>query len=202
MNFSGGINLIHNNYNLGIKLNYQYFLARGFLMNEVNVSNKALMKNHLLGLNIVNKFRETRLVQPSFSISFASEVYTNYRNKYLDRKDYYAKISSFYMSNSWSDNINIYHSTPFVGDLLVGCDFRIYKGFSANIGIGYGLRIIRVQYANVTFPAGQQPSTPIKEEKLGKPYSLPLHYMVIQGGLSYAFDVHKKKPKTKEHENK
>lgn len=193
VDFNGGINLIHNNYSLGLKLSSQYFVARGINSYKgAKFSYKGLMKNYLLGLNIINRFRERKIIRPFVCIDLASEVATNYRNRYLREVDYYPHISFFYSPSPWNRELNIYHSTPFVGDLLAGCDFRIYKGFSANIAIGYGVRVLRVQYAEVTFPAGQQPSAPISEEKIGNPYSSPLNYMVIQVGLSYAFSFQKK----------
>lgn len=196
VDFNGGINLIHNNYSLGLKLSFQYFEARGKdIYNGAKFSYKGLMKNFLLGLNIINRFREKKIVRPYFSIALSSEIQTNYKNKYLRKVDYYPFVYLFQTSAPWNKEVNIYHSTPFVGELLAGCDFRIYKGFSVNIAIGYGVRVLRVQYAEVTFPAGQQPSAPISEEKIGNPYSLPLNYMVIQVGLSYAFSF-QKKPKT------
>ena len=195
MNFSGGINLIHNNYSLGIKLNYQYFIGRGQLLYQDKGVNKGLMKSHLLGFVITNRFREKKIVRPYFSIALSSEIKTNYKNKYLRELEYDPISFSFVAFNIWNTELNIYKSTPFIGDLLVGCNFRIYNELSINLAFGYSVRVIKAQYARVTFPAGP-PSTPIYEEKIGRPYSLVLNYMTIQLGLSYAFDTHKRKPKT------
>lgn len=195
MNFNGGVNLIHDNYSLGIKLSYQYFIGRGQLLYIDNAVNKGLMKGHLLGFVITNRFREKKVIRPYFSIALSSEIKTNYKNKYLRELEYDPISFSFVASKIWNTELNVYKSTPFIGDLLVGCDFRIYKGFSMNLAFGYSIRVIKVQYEKVTFPAGP-PSAPIYEEKIGQPYSLSLNYLTFQLGLSYAFDIHKKKQKT------
>jgi len=111
-------------------------------------------------------------------------------------EEYFPLEFFMFSYDTWHRELNIYHSTPLIGDLLVGCDFRLYKGLSVNASFGYGLRVLKIQYARVTFPAGQHPLAPVYEEKIGRPYSLVLNYMTIQLGLSYAFDTHKRKPKT------
>src|SRR5690554_5713505 len=94
-----------------------------------------------------------------------------------------------------STAINYYQSTPFISTFLAGCDFRLYQGLSINTAFGYGLRVIKVQHGKLYYHPSVN-GKPIKEEKIGTPYTLPVNYLTLQLGLSYAFDISKKKTKT------
>ena len=190
-----GFNVIRDRYSLGISGSYQYFKCRQQLVITPHVKNKHSLNSHFIGLIITNRFRETKIVRPFFSIGLLTEISTDYKGKYLDTEDYDpVKYANTY-SMSGSTNVNYYQSTPFIGEFLVGCDFRVYKGFSANLAIGHSVRVLKVQYGMLYYNPSVK-DKPITETKIGSPYTINLNYMTLQLGLSYAFDIHKKKQKT------
>lgn len=194
-NINGGINLVHQDYNLSIRFGYQYFVCKQQV--SINFSEKVreTMKGNLIGLIISNKFRETKVVRPFFSIELSTEIGTNYKEKYLGAENYNIDKYITTASYIWNKNINYYQSTPFIGNLLVGCDFRLYKGLSVNAAFGYGLRILKAQYGTLYYYPSVQ-NKPATEIKIGNPYTLGFNMLTLQLGLSYAFDIHKKKQKT------
>jgi|GEM_PF-1695454 len=196
-NVNLGLNIIHNRYSLGIKGSYQYFKCREQLVLVPHVKNKHSIKSRFIGLNIVNRFRETKIIRPFFSIELSTEIGTNYKEKYLDAESYDPVIYFSSLYQSWDIRINYYKSTPFIGNLLVGCDFRLYKGLSVNAAFGYGLRILKTQYGKLYYHPSVQ-DKPIAETKIGNPYTVGLNYLTLQLGLNYAFSFHKKEKKASE----
>lgn len=197
-NFGIGVDFSKNNYGLGIRLGYQCLISKQQVDTKIWQVKKAVLNSHLISFGIINRFRETKIIRPFIRIDFSSEVATNYKNKYLDALNYIPERYFLPFETSKYKKLNIYHSTPFVGDLLFGSDFKVFKGFSINVSLGYSIRVIKVQYAIIGFPLGPQPSVPIYEEKISQPYSLALNYLTFQLGLNYAFSFHKKEKKASE----
>lgn len=193
---SFGADLVYNNKcSLSIKGEYQYLYCKERLLVEPHMKNS--IRSHFVGINLSYRIRESKIIRPFIGFGIITELITNYKNKFLSTEDYDPQI--IFAPNYQSTvaiNTNLYQSTPLIGSLLLGCNIKIHKELSANISLGYSLKILNSQYAVLYFKHNIS-NEPILIEKIGQPYSLALNYMTIQLGLSYAFDVHKKKPKTK-----
>ena len=197
-NINGGVNLANTNYSIGIKAGYQFFICRDQTVTNPYVKNKFIMNSHFIGFVITNRFRENKIVRPFINISGSTEVKTNYRDRYLSTETYNPTvISSGNYDNVIGIKTNFYQSTPFIGSLLIGCDFRIYKDLRVNLALGYGLRVLKTRYGMLTFHPEQSTMKPVKTEYISEPYTVAFHMLDFQLGLSYAFSFKKKEKQAK-----
>ncbi|OJX36997.1 MAG: hypothetical protein BGO87_14555 [Flavobacteriia bacterium 40-80] len=145
------------------------------------------MKYHLLGIKL--KYRVLnieRRVSPFFEITGLTEVGTNYRDSYISYSWRPTTYASEFSNLSYSSRF--YAGTPFVGNLLLGCDIRLVHGLHLNISAGYGLRVMLTRYA--IWSKGYMLS---KEQIHERSVSTKnLHMLDFQLGLSYAFSFKKK----------
>lgn len=193
-NIKGGVALQKLKYSIILTCDYQFLFCRNpsFAYQKM-YSNKYIMRSHFLGMNLIFRLREQKIIRPYIGVSLLTEINTNYKDRYLSSPNYYPV--SLYLPNieAFNADINFYKSTPFIGDIMVGCDFRLYKGLSINGSIGYEIRIIKSQYGILHYQANNpNPTVSI----IDNPYKLGFNMLTIQFGLSYAFDIHKKQPKT------
>lgn len=136
---------------------------------------------HMLGGGV--KYRllnDNKIVSPLFGMMLLTEIASDYRGKYLL---YYRPVDYF---SSLYDT-RYYVSTPILGNITIGCDFRLTRGLHINIGFGYGYRFIKTRYDKWAF---------IESEMSMKKYSVEenkqFHFLDVQVGLSYSFPLKKK----------
>lgn len=195
IDIKGGVILKKSNHSISIMGSYNYFFSRDkFIIYQEMYTKKFIMQSHFLGLTITNKFRETKIVRPFVSLELSTEISTNYKDKYLNAPDYYPVPPYLSSIVAFNANVNYYKSTPFIGNLLVGCDFRLYKELSVNTAFGYGLRILKAQYGTLYYHPSVQ-NKPATETKIGNPYTLGFNMLTLQLGINYTFSF-KKKTKT------
>ncbi|MBN9293184.1 MAG: hypothetical protein J0G96_04305 [Flavobacteriia bacterium] len=147
------------------------------------------LQSHLLG--IIFQYRilsNKRRFSPFFEIKGLTEVGTNYKNGYMSIDYWFPSIYPEEFSK-WVYSSRFYVGTPFVGNLLLGCDIRLTGGLHLNISAGYGLRVMQTRYADWLYDP-----VPPKEEIYKKPVKTRNFQMLdVQLGISYAFSFKKKK---------
>ena len=190
-NISAGIRTALKHISVGTSLQYQ-------LLRTGNEKNNRLFSN-LLGAEINIRFLDTKKVRPNIIFELSTEMASNYKEKYLSTKVYYpVKFDHVTLPGNFNSSANIYRGTPFVFHVVAGCDFRLSDHFSINVGIGYGVRMLRSIKANLTFNHNQSKTDPIKTEYISEPYTVAFHMLDFQIGLNYAFSFHKKEKKADE----
>jgi len=202
-------NFSSSNLKIGLKLKNEKFSVGIFIGNQLLtkriskmyfIKERSYMISNSLGLGFDFRFRENKRIRPFIEINGFTEILTNYEGKTLYPKDFYPTEIYYSGLNQKELQINgyTYQSNPFIGNFLVGCDFRIYKGLSANFAIGYGLRILKMRYGMLTFYSEQSSSMPDKVEYIGSPFTINFNMLTLQLGLNYAFSFHKKDKKASE----
>ena len=154
------------------------------------------LASNLLGVGTGVRFFEKSRVRLFFNAQILSEVYSDYKGKYLNIKSYRPN-SSFYVAPNLptyekSIKRNIYEGTPLIGDFLVGCNVKIVDELSLNISVGYGIRILKSQYTYLYFNTDVSTTVPVATQHIDKPYNVVFHMVDFQLGLSYAFSFKKK----------
>lgn len=190
-----GSRFIFGNKSFLVSLQYQWFKTGGESQDQTKLT------SNLLGLGTEIRFFEKNKVKLLLNVQLMSEVSSGYRNNYL-RKQNYRPIKHYHVlpiSNYSGEKVetNIYKGTPFIGNFLIGCNVKIVNELSFNFSVGYGLRVLRSQLANLTYIYAVSLTEPTKEENIDKPYLVPFHMLDFQAGLSYTFSM-KKKSKTEE----
>lgn len=177
----GGIAFQKKRYSLEFKGTFQHLICKG----------EQIMKSNFIGISITNRFRENKIVRPLIIVELSTEINTNYVDDYLDERFYSPIKFSSPSSLPWYFNVNLYKSTPFIGNLLMGCNFKLYKGLSMNVVLGYGIRVIKLQYAHLEYVYNSA-EIPDKIHTINKPYTLGFNMFVVQTGLNYTFSFKKK----------
>ncbi len=207
LGITSGVQLDFNSVSETIGISYQRennfeFEKYGYVSpNFTYKSNFLGISNNLLFLSPKKRFR------PLVKINILTEIKSNYKGGFLwdnDRgnlltlENYNITPSSQKITTSPSPNnpaghyytSNFYHSTPFVGSLLVGCDIRLVKNLHLNLSLGYGLRVMKTQ--NTQWINGEDVSQKLKTSPIETHY---FHMLDCQFGLNYTFSF-KKKQKT------
>ncbi len=184
------------------------------------------MNYHLLGGGF--KYRvlnPSKIYSPTIRLSALTEVGTNYAGKKLEL-DYYSE-SSYYMpvhffpsntpgeihssENYHTDDVVYFYvydyiSTPFIGTIFIGNEFKLMKSLFLNIAIGYQCRVVRTHYKiwqnNIYDPSlVVEPTTKIVDRykmKNTKNGNIDLvHYCELNVGFNYIISF-KKDSKSKE----
>lgn len=171
------------------------------------------MTYHLLGgglkYRILNK---SKIYSPTIRITALTEIYSNYRGNHLSFGRYGDFI--FFPSNEITPHFNISHnkgepdkllyyqtydyiSTPLVGSIFLGNEFRIFEGFNINVELGYLFRAVRA-YHKKWEPNAPEPKTEIVETHRIKNSANGetefIHYFEFGIGINYTFPFHKEKP--------
>lgn len=153
-----------------------------------------IMNNHLLGGELnYHVLNESKKISPMLGLTLLTEVASNYGGKYI--RNYGPHNHPRPNWNNYNNSISYYDSdyyasTPFVGNIVLGCDFQLIKGLNFNMALGYGVRIMKIRYkkwdADQSEPAGDlSDKYSLKEGKL-------LHCIDLQIGFNYAFPFKKK----------
>ena len=145
------------------------------------------LQSHLLGIALGYRILSNeRKVSPFVGISAVTEVGTNYKDKYISRDLAPSIYPEEFSKLSYSSRF--YAGTPFVGNLLLGCDIRLVHDLHLNISAGYGLRVMLARYA--VWPKSYVLSKEQIHEHSVKTRNF--HMLDFQLGLSYAFSLKKK----------
>ncbi|MBN9293189.1 MAG: hypothetical protein J0G96_04330 [Flavobacteriia bacterium] len=155
-----------------------------------------LMQNHFVGGTIQYRIlSESKSISPVVEMTALTEIASNYRGGYI--KDYGPQKfpSAYWTSYGNGLQIDYYHSdyyisTPMIGNLLIGCDFRIINGLNINVALGYGYRIMKIRYKQ-WHPDEQEPWADLSGKYNLKDGDL-LHCVDFQIGLNYTLSVKKK----------
>ena len=152
-------------------------------------------KSHTLGGSFkYHLLSNQKKVRPYFGLSILSEVATNYRDGMMTRNSFFIidrPINSF--TNYYLSNIsNFYHSTPFLGTLSLGCDFRLSEHVRLNLSAGYALK--KMKYKYLEWSDGDDYREMLKSAPVE---SKMFHFINAQLGLNYTFSIMKSKENTK-----
>jgi len=178
----------------GFSSNFMSYNTYGGVYDEDLYTYKinSLQRNHFLGvslkylfLNIEAKYR------PFIDIKILSEISSNYKNGRLMENNL-IPMNHPYGTGQFPTPFysTLYHSTPFVGSAVLGCDFRLIESLHLNLGIGYGFRIMKTKYASwyenedLNVVAQDKPTKNIRS-----------HMIDLQLGLTYAFSLKNKEQK-------
>jgi hypothetical protein len=161
------------------------------------------MSYHLLGITSSFIFKKVRWkAKPLLQMSGMTEVYNNYKlgvlsENYFPTKEPLPLVGKSYNYNTHEiTNIyqaNFYHSTPFIGNIMIGFNFQIIDQLHFALTAGYGLRVMKTKHLN--WLEGDNYLENLNAKFVETHF---FHAFDFQLSLSYAFDIHKKKPKTKE----
>lgn len=171
---------------------------------------------HLFGGGLKLKFRDAeKLYNPLIKLSILTEIDSKYRGgklmksfadnnteiNFLPTKSYYTKTYSAGLPPTpMVDYHYSYHyiSTPLLGSLFFENEFKIRKGISLHIGIGYLLRMVRYAYNEWT------PDMTEPEIRITKTHSLKettdrkietVGHLEFEFGISYNFSFGNKNNK-------
>ena len=152
------------------------------------------LQSHLLGGGFQYRIlsREKRF-SPYIELTALTEVGTNYRDGYLNVDGRYPmdEPSSFSFTKPETTfyYAKFYHSTPFVGSAIVGCDIRLTENLHLSVGAGYGYRGLKTRN-NVWWNKKED----MTKERLYNDYPTQTawyHTIDVKLGISYAFSLKK-----------
>lgn len=96
---------------------------------------------HMLGVGCEFRLlKYTKKISPTLGTMFATQIRSNYLNGVFDHNFIpYKGSNPDYMYSSFL-------GTKFLGNLILGCEFKLLKNTFISLGAGVGLRDIRVKY--------------------------------------------------------
>lgn len=97
------------------------------------------------GLGIGGVYRvlgSEKRISPFFQLNVLTEATS--RNTY---SDFYLTSSLQPTYKDWEEERR-YVSTDFIGDLYVGCDFKLMENLSLNLGVGISYRYVRIAHVD------------------------------------------------------
>ena len=150
-----------------------------------------ILQSHLLGGGINYRIlNNEKRFSPFIEINASTEVATNYRGGFLDIGDLFPTDYgyTYNIDNTQFYYSAFYYSTPFVGNILLGCDVRLVDGLHLNVGAGYGLRGMKTR--EIYWDEGTEPSEELRnvDPKFTKWFNM----IDVKLGISYAFSFKKK----------
>ncbi|MDD2983801.1 MAG: hypothetical protein PHQ74_10475 [Crocinitomicaceae bacterium] len=158
-----------------------------------------IFSSDLLGIDTELRLFEKSAFRLFFNLQLMSEVYSKYKNGYLELEEYVpVKKYYFYPTSSNSTGTvrtNIYRGTPFLSNVLIGCNLQLIESMSLNVSAGYGLKVLRTQEATLLFDKSVSLSEPKSIILEKQPYFVTFHMFNVQVGLNYVFSM-KKRSKT------
>lgn len=167
---------------------YQYSISKSCPENK-----KIKERDHFLGLGMNlhfgNKIKRFRVI---FGIQAYFNIYSNYKYRYLwedyliPKEEPHILYTSLGFIKSY-DGL-FYISTPFIGNIFLGCDFKVFKRFHLILSIGYGYRIINTK--RVHWSVKEDPSIKLSDASI---ISYELNMVNYKLSLTYSFSL-KKKP--------
>ena len=96
---------------------------------------------HMLGVSFEYRLlKYTKKISPTLGAMFATQIRSNYLNGVFNHYfiPYKGSNPDYIYSN--------YLGTKFLGNLILGCEFKLFKNTFISLGAGVGLRDIRVKY--------------------------------------------------------
>lgn len=152
------------------------------------------LQSHFLGGKLEYRILgNEKRVSPYIEITALTEAGTNYRDGYLSIDGWYPEeypmlYIDTYPSYSVTYYSRFYHSTPFAGNIMLGVDIRLIEGLHLNLGLGYGLRVVKTKFK---YWKGQQDLPKEEIHKLSTETNR-FNMLEIKIGMSYAFPFKKK----------
>lgn len=160
---------------------------------------------HFLGGGVKYRIlKKSKFYSPTIQLTALTEIVSHYRGNYIVRSDFNSEGFFFQPTNYYSEpyvygypkgyikEIFYYVSTPFIGSILIGNEFKIYKELNVNLGIGFSMRGVKVRYKSWNTYESEP------KADISNPYSLEgiswLKILDLSFGLNYTFSF-KKKPK-------
>ncbi|MBN9293186.1 MAG: hypothetical protein J0G96_04315 [Flavobacteriia bacterium] len=198
LNANAGSRFLLKNMSIFIYAHYQWLRARTY---SKYFDETAILASNLLGIGTGVRFFEKSKIRLFFNAQILSEVYSEYKDKYLSIRNYRPSIS-FHVdpgAPAYEKSLkrNIYKGTPLISDFLVGCNVKIVDELSLNFSVGYGIRVLKSQYAYLHFNTDISTTVPVATQYIDKPYNVVFHMVDFQLGLSYAFSFKKKEKQVK-----
>lgn len=190
----------------GITVFGQYQLMGNRAFKKYYNTSAYRMVSNLLGGGIKLQLRaSTKIYHPTLKLTVLTELFSNYKGEHLQslNTDEYG-LAPVNVSNQTYlyDQKNYYYtyyyiSTPLVGNVILGNEFRLMEGLFINLGIGYSFNAFKVGFKKWGLDQ-QEP-----ESEIVKPYSLRndgnpnievvfRHAIVLNLGINYTFSFHKK----------
>ena len=95
---------------------------------------------HMIGIGSEFRFlKNTKKISPTIGIMLATQINSNYKNGILnDSYRPYTGSNPDYMNSSFL-------STKFLANLILGCEYEIFKNTFIGLGVGIGTRDIEIQ---------------------------------------------------------
>lgn len=198
-----GINLPLKVGNISFFVQYEYGGNWKTTDNNMQEVSMYTLDYHLIGGGI--KYRilnQSKFYSPTIHISALTEIASNYRGGYLKSRGYFPneREYSFEPNNTvqiGGDSPNkkytyYYVSTPFLGSVLIGNEFRVLEGLFVNLGIGMSMRATKVRYKE------WYSSEPEPSPNLSKTHSFDnvnwFKTFDLNLGINYTFPFKSKKP--------
>ena len=150
------------------------------------------LQSHKIGGGINYRIlNNKKRFSPFIEINASTEVATNYRGGFLHIDQFFpTDYGGFWEKDGPPSQYYsaFYYSTPFVGNILLGCDVRLEDGLHLNVGAGYGLRGMKTR--EIYWDEGTEPSEELRnvDPKFTKWFNM----IDVKLGISYAFSFKKK----------
>lgn len=182
-----------------IQMNNKSLLFAGqyqWISTQDDYRRKEIFTSNLLGISSEFRFFEKSKVRLFINAQILSEVYSSYKRNYLQENSYRPiskyPFSPFTNQTTQSFRTNVYQGTPFIGNVLIGCNAKIVDQLSVNISAGYGVRVLKSQEASLKYVESVSLTEPVSTKLIGRPHHLAFHMLNIELGLNYAFSLQKK----------
>ncbi len=161
--------------------------------------------SHFAGVGFEYIFNKDKRFRPFIGLVTTSEFKTNYKNGYLYdvTKGYPISSQESLVYLGFEDGISsyfitYYHSTPFIGSIMTGCEWRIINKLYLRLSLVNDLQVLKTRTLlltkNEAIYYGYTNHTISKSLKNSPVETTIMNSLGIQLGLSYAFSF-KKKPK-------
>lgn len=204
-NLSTGISIHFNKSELCVLLSYS------FVGNLKGNTQYQPIKTNFMTYNILGgeiKYRilkKSQLYSPSIILNVGTDIFSSYRGRYLFT---YGTITNnsksvdfiYFPCNQYgsqalaSKNFTYYFvSIPFVGNIIVGNEFRLYNNLILELGLGFNIKGATIRYKEWSKDSEEPKSDISKTHLLNNLYWKK--GFTCRLGLSYSFSF-KKKTKT------
>jgi hypothetical protein len=157
-NLSTGVSIQFNKSELCVLLSYS------FVGNLKGNAHYQPIKTNFMTYNILGgelKYRilkKAQLYSPSIILNLGTDIFSSYRGKYLFTAGTVTNNSKsvdfiYFPSNQYSSqalatkNFTYYFvSIPFVGNIIVGNEFRLYDNLILEFGLGFNIKGVTIRY--------------------------------------------------------
>ena len=176
---------------LNTSLAYQFTTEDFSSLNVFSKTPSSALRTHFLGGKLKYLFRKKEhIFRPFFEVDMLLRVGSNYKKGYPSSNGFVIVDGEIRTDNHGTYEYFQQYTTPFIGGVLIGCDFRISEHVNLNLGAGYGLGTIKTMerkwYTNYTIYDEKNPSSSVVEREV---YQM-INFRI---GISYAFSLKKNK---------